>query len=119
MVTRIGAYSYELTSVPTAQGSGWLLRLLADGHELGRRVFPPVSTIKDEQLATAAAHDDALARVTAWLTSIQQRPPTMRPRPADEGGMYLMMPDDELLCSVLPANKDQPFIIDWPRDATS
>jgi hypothetical protein len=108
MVTRIEAYSYELTSASTAQGSGWLLRLLVDGHELGRRVFPPVSNIQDQQLATTAAHDDALVRVQAWLTSVQQRPPNMRPRPADEGGMYLMMPDDELLCSVLPADKDQP-----------
>jgi hypothetical protein len=117
MVTRIEAYSYELTPESSAQGSGWLLRLLVDGHELGRRVFPPVSNINDKQLATAAAHDDALARVTAWLASIRRRPPNMRPRPADESGMYLVMPDDELLCTVLPTDKDQPVIVEWPRDA--
>ena len=117
MVTRIEAYSYELTPEASAQGSGWLLRLLVDGHELGRRVFPPVSNIEDKQLATAAAHDDALARVTVWLASIRQRPPSMRPRPADESGMYLMMPDDELLCPVLPKDKEQRVIAEWPRNA--
>ncbi|MDR7049196.1 hypothetical protein J2X54_001644 [Duganella sp. 3397] len=117
MVTRIEAYSYELTPESSAPGSGWLLRLLLDDHELGRRVFPPLATIADEQLARVAAHDDALALVTSWLASIRKRPPTMRPRPADESGMYLMMPDDELLCTVLSTDKGQPFIVEWPKDS--
>lgn len=117
MVTRIEAYSYELTPESSEQGNGWLLRLLMDGHELGRRVFPFASDIKDNQLASAAAHDEALARVTAWLASVRQRPPSMRPRPADEGGMYLLMPDDELLSAALPTGKVTPVIVEWPKDA--
>ncbi|QBE64907.1 hypothetical protein [Pseudoduganella lutea] len=116
MGTRIENYDYELTPQSSALGSGWLLRLLADGQELGRRVFPPVSSIKDKQLAAAAAYDDALDRATIWLASIEQRPPNMRPRPADESGMYLVMPDDELLCTELPTDKEQPVIVEWPRD---
>ncbi|MBD4029169.1 hypothetical protein GUH82_00110, partial [Xanthomonas citri pv. citri] len=92
MVTHFRNYSYELTPHPVDQGGGWLLRLLADGRELGQRVFPPVAGIEDAQLAAATAHDEALAAVTAWLASVEARPASQRPRPADEGGMYLMMP---------------------------
>jgi len=116
MVPHIKNYDYELTPQSSALGGGWLLRLLADGRELGRRVFPPVSSIKDKRLAAAAAHDDALARVTTWLASIEQRPPSMRPRPADESGMYLLMPDDELLRPEIPKDREQPVIVEWPRD---
>lgn len=117
MVPRIEAYSYELTPESSEKGSGWLLRLLMDGHELGRRLFPPVADIQDKQLASAAAHDEALSRVTAWLASVRQRPPGMRPRPADESGMYLMMPDDELLSAPLPTGKVTPVIVEWPGEA--
>ena len=116
MVTRVENYDYELTPQSSAHGGGWMLRLLADGQELGRRAFPAVSSITDKQLAAAAAHDDALARVMTWLASIEQRPPHMRPRPADESGMYLLMPDDELLCTELPTNQEQPVIVEWPSD---
>lgn len=40
----------------------------------------------------------------------------MRPRPADESGMYLLMPDDELLCRQLPTGKYLLGIVEWPRD---
>ncbi|MDM5182001.1 hypothetical protein PO883_33035 [Massilia sp. DJPM01] len=113
MVTRIETYGYELTPQPAALGGGWLLRLLADGQELGRRAFPPVSGIEDKQLAAATAHDDALARVTTWLASIEARPPSMRP--GRWGGMYLLIPDDELLSSELPAGRPQPVTVEWPK----
>jgi hypothetical protein len=44
-----------------------------------------------------AAHSDAFAAVTAWLASIKERDPCYRPRPANESGIYLLMPDDWLL----------------------
>ena len=115
-MTPIENYKYELTSQASVLGGGWVLRLLVDGQELGRRVFPPVSSIKDKQLAAAVAHDDALARVTTWLASLERRPADMLPRPADESGMYLLMPDDELLCMEMAADKEQPVIAEWPRD---
>jgi hypothetical protein len=99
--TLIETYSYDLLAQPAALGGGWLLRLSRNGFELGRRVFPPVTGIKDERQAAAAAHHDALARATTWLASIEARPPSMRPRPAGESGLYLLMPDDELLCPEL------------------
>lgn len=95
-------YSYELLPNPADNGSGWLLRLLFKGRELGQRVFPPSDDIEDSQLASDAAHDEALSAVTAWLASIDDRAPCYRPRPADDGGMYLLMPDDWLLST----NKD-------------
>lgn len=97
MVTYVQEYGYELTPCPADQGGGWLLRLLADGRELGRRVFLPAAGIEDAQLAAATAHDEAWAAVTAWLASVDERGPSQRPRPADAGGLYLMMPDDWLL----------------------
>jgi hypothetical protein len=107
MVKHFKNYSYELTPQPSELGGGWLLRMLADNEELGRRIFPPVVDIKDAKSAATLAHDDALARVMAWLASIETRDPCYRPRPADNGGMYLLMPDDELLslsASDWPAN---------------
>lgn len=115
-MTPIENYKYELTSQASVLGGGWVLRLLVDGQELGRRVFPPVSSIKDQELAAAAAHDEALARVTTWLASLERCPANMRPRPADESGMFLLMPDDELLCMEMPLENEQPVIVEWPRD---
>ncbi|MCO8590375.1 hypothetical protein [Burkholderia multivorans] len=109
-------YGYELIARPAQQGGGWLLRLLLNGRELGRRVFPPVAGIDDEQLAVAAAHDDALARVTAWLSSIEARPSSMRPKPADESGTYLLMPDDELLCPQHAVRKRGSIVVEWPDE---
>jgi hypothetical protein len=95
LMMRFENYSYELTPYPAELGGGWLLRLLADGREFGRRVFVPTAGIQDDELAASAARDDAPARASAWLVSIASRPVSQRPRPADGGGMYLLMPDDE------------------------
>ena len=99
-------YSYELLPYPADNGGGWLLRLLLDGQELGQRVFPPSDNIEDSQLASNTAHDEALSAVTTWLKSIDNRDPCYRPRPAlDEGGIYLLYPDDWLL---MPPHSDTP-----------
>jgi hypothetical protein len=115
MMTRFQDYSYELTPYPAELGGGWLLRLLADGLELGRRVFAPTADIEDEGLAASAARDDASARASAWLVSIASRPTGQRPRPADGGGMYLLMPDDELLSPKPPVGKPEPIVAEWPH----
>lgn len=114
-MTRFENYSYELNPYPAELGGGWLLRLLADGRELGRRVFFPAAGIKDDGSAASAAHDDASARASAWLVSIASRPVSQRPRPADGGGMYLLMPDDELLRPERPAGKPEPIVVEWPH----
>jgi hypothetical protein len=111
MVRRFKDYGYKLTPQPSELGGGWLLRLLADDEELGRRIFPPVAGIEETHLAATAAHDDALLRATVWLTSIEARHPDHRPRPADDGGMYLLMPDDELLVPQLPTGRPVPIIL--------
>ena len=99
-------YSYELLPNPTNNGGGWLLRLLFDGQELGQRLFPTSDNIEDKQLASDTAHDEALSAVTTWLTSVYDRNPSERPRPAlDESGIYLLYPDDWLL---MPPHSDTP-----------
>ncbi|WP_454854037.1 hypothetical protein [Rhizobium binxianense] len=113
MGTYLQEYSYELVPHSPAQGGGWLLRLLADGRELGERVFPPAPGIENTRLANAAAHDEALAAVTAWLASIKARDPSQRPRPADDGGMYLLAPDDWLLMPAQPERRPAPVVLDW------
>ncbi|KWO68601.1 hypothetical protein [Burkholderia territorii] len=108
-------YGYELLPRPAEQGGGWLLRLLLNGRELGRRVFPPVAGIDDEQLAVAAAHNDALARVTAWLSSIEARPPSMRPKLAD--AVLPVLPLIAKVAHGLPAN-DSLAVLIFELDAT-
>jgi hypothetical protein len=55
--------SYEIEPRPPEQGGGWLLRLLEDGKEAGRRVYPSAQS--------ATANSDSYAWAVAdgedWL----------------------------------------------------
>jgi hypothetical protein len=62
-------YSYEILPRPVDLGSGWRLRLLEDGTEIGGGVFPPVEGIEDPKEALQAAFDDAESEAYAWLDS--------------------------------------------------
>lgn len=44
------------------------------------------------------------------------RPACYRPRPADDGGFYLLMPDDKHLLPPLPEGKPAPVIVEWEPD---
>ncbi|UUC96673.1 hypothetical protein [Comamonas sp. C11] len=44
-----------------------------------------------------------------------ERPDPYRARPADDGGMYLLMPRDEHLLPPLP-DKPERVVIAWPED---
>ncbi|GJA21346.1 hypothetical protein [Aeromonas caviae] len=44
-----------------------------------------------------------------------ERPDPYRARPADDGGMYLLMPRDEYLLPPLP-DKPERVVIAWPED---
>lgn len=43
-----------------------------------------------------------------------ERPDSYRARPADDGGMYLMLPRDEHLLTPLPARIER-VVIAWPE----
>jgi hypothetical protein len=60
-------FSYEITPRPDNLGSGWRLRLLEDGVEVGGGVFPPVEGIEDATAALQSAFVDAEAEAYAWL----------------------------------------------------
>lgn len=62
-------YAYSITSRPNALGSGWRLRLLDDGEEVGGGVFPPVEGIEDAKEALEAAHDAATDTALDWMAS--------------------------------------------------
>ncbi|MFA0924668.1 hypothetical protein [Xanthomonas fragariae] len=61
------------------------------------------------------AHDDATAEAEAWLVSVEQRPPEYRPRPADDGGSYRLMPDDRLLSPGASSDQGKPEFDTGPR----
>jgi hypothetical protein len=59
-------YSYEILPRPEELGSGWRLRLLEDGQEVGGGVFSPVSGFEPAdalRVAFLSAEDEAYA----WL----------------------------------------------------
>lgn len=43
-----------------------------------------------------------------------ERPDPYQARPADDGGMYLLLPRDEHLLPTLP-DKIEPVVITWPE----
>ena len=53
------------------------------------------------------------ARVRAWRAGTSD--PSYRSRPADDGGMYLLLPRDEHLISPLP-DKPERVVIPWPEE---
>ena len=69
-------FSYEILPRSVEVGSGWRLRLLEDGVEVGGGVFPPTDEFEDAEEALRAAHEDAEWEAYVWLES--------RPMPPDE-----------------------------------
>ena len=59
--------TYEITPRPVELGSGWRLRCLEDGQEVGGGVFPPVEGFDDPADALQAAYDDAEGEAQDWL----------------------------------------------------
>lgn len=63
-------YSYEILPRPVELGSGWRLRLLEDGVEVGGGVFPPMTEDFDDPAeALQAAFLDAEGEAYDWLDS--------------------------------------------------
>jgi hypothetical protein len=62
-------YSYEILPRPVELGSGWRLRLLENGVEVGGGVFPPSEFANHEVDALKLAYFDAEDVAYDWLDS--------------------------------------------------
>lgn len=67
------AYAYEILPRPDHLGSGWRLRLLENGEEVGGGVFPLSDDLAEQGIsredALADAFADAEAEAYEWLDS--------------------------------------------------
>jgi len=106
-------YSFEIDPRPAELGGGYRLRLLIDGQEEGGGVFP---ANPDADPEGRMAHADALQEGEDWLASIDRRAPEYRPRPAEDGGAYRLMPDDRLLYPHASQGEPSPVVLDWTPD---
>lgn len=52
------------------------------------------------------------------VSDLERPDPPYRARPADDGGMYLLLPRDEHLLSPLPERIER-VVIAWPEQADS
>jgi hypothetical protein len=87
-------YSFQVDPRTAEQGGGWQLCLMIGREEAGGGVFPADPA---DQRATDEAYDDAVDAGESWVASVESRAPEYRPRLADDGGAYRLMPDDRLL----------------------
>lgn len=109
----MATHSYEIDPRPAELGGGYRVRLLIDGREEGGGVFPADADADPEG---RMAHADALQEGEDWLASIDRRAPEYRPRPAEDGGAYRLMPDDRLLYPHASQGEPSPVVLDWTPD---